>query len=192
MNQKGIAMVTAIVLALVVSATAAVVLSLTFRRFELSAFRTDHAVATGSSEAGFQYSFARLDKDRNYNDPNFPGPPNGFKETVQRKRFSAAPETTGVTDEIGSAANAAAEYVVTCHRSAMPTADLALDEQPVAQRGLHMGALTGGGKHVIVRIRFYTAVDIDNIAPLSASKAAILTGRPYRVRSDSTFGTGGS
>ena len=63
MNQKGIAMVTAIVLALVVSATAAVVLSLTFRRFELSAFRTDHAVAMASAEAGFQYAFARLDKD---------------------------------------------------------------------------------------------------------------------------------
>ena len=63
MNQKGIAMVTAIVLALVVSATVAVVLSLTFRRFELSAFRTDHAVAAAASEAGLQYAFARLDKD---------------------------------------------------------------------------------------------------------------------------------
>ena len=62
-NQRGVAMVTAIVLAVIVSAIAAGVLSLTMRRFELSAFRTDHAVAAATSEAGFQYAFARLDKD---------------------------------------------------------------------------------------------------------------------------------
>ena len=56
-------MVTAIVLALIVSVLAAGVLNLTMRRFELSAFRTDHAVAMASAEAGFQYAFARLDKD---------------------------------------------------------------------------------------------------------------------------------
>ena len=61
-------MVTAIVLALIVSATAAVVLSMTFRRFELSAFRTDHAVAEATAEAGFQYAFARLGKDQQFRD----------------------------------------------------------------------------------------------------------------------------
>ena len=57
-------MVMAIVLALIVSVLAVGVLSLTMRRFELSAFRTDHAVAEAAAEAGFQYAFARLDQDQ--------------------------------------------------------------------------------------------------------------------------------
>lgn len=170
-------MVTAIMLALVVSVTAAVALSLTFRRFELSAFRTDHEVAYSSSEAGLQYAFARL---------NIRIPPT-FQTLVQNKRLGVAPATTLVPAD-----NAAAEYVVVCHRAAMLTADLALDEQPAAQQGLHMGAKVVtdptaptfgqyvGGKHVIVRIRFFTAADTPPVA-----------NRTYRVRSSSNFGTGG-
>lgn len=62
-NQRGIALPTAIVAALVVSITALVVLNLTMRRFELSAFRSDHVISMVSSEAGFQYAFARLNAD---------------------------------------------------------------------------------------------------------------------------------
>lgn len=169
-------MVTAIVLALVVSVTAALVLNMTFRRFELSVFRTDRSVAGGSSEVGFQYAFARLDKDRLYNDPAFPAPPvgNGFKETVQRKRNSrgaaAIPDT--------GAANDAAEYVVTCHAAA------AADEDQVVE-AIHMGS--SAGKHLTVRIRFFTAADI---AALPAAQQAIVTNRPYKVRSRTNFGTG--
>ena len=63
-GERGIAMVTAIAMALIVSIMAAVVLNLTFRRFEMSAFRTQHAVGMAGSEAGFQYAFARLDRDQ--------------------------------------------------------------------------------------------------------------------------------
>ncbi len=62
-GQRGIALATAIVAALVVSITALVVLNLTMKRFELSAFRSDHTISLVSSEAGFQYAFARLDLD---------------------------------------------------------------------------------------------------------------------------------
>ncbi len=62
-DERGIALPTAIVAALVVSITALVVLNLTMRRFELSAFRSDHARSLIASESGFQYAFARLDLD---------------------------------------------------------------------------------------------------------------------------------
>ena len=169
MSQKGIAMVMAIVLALIVSVTAAVVLSLTMRRFELSAFRTDHAVAAGTAEAGFQYAFARLDQDTAYTDANFPGAV-GFAAVVQAKRNSL-----GAVARPGdrSANDFAAEYVLTCDASV-----------PIAQRdelvpALHMGA-AAAGKHVTLRIRFFTAGDPPPVA-----------GRQYRVRSFSDFGTGG-
>ncbi len=150
-------MVTAIVLALIVSVTAAVVLSLTFRRFELSAFRTDHAVAAGTAEAGFQYTFARLDQDA------------VFRTAVQNKRTTLGP---AARPGDRSASDFAAEYVLTCDASV-----------PAAQRdelvpALHMGAAVAG-KHVTLRIRFFTAADSP---PFAA--------RPYRVRSFSNFGTG--
>lgn len=62
-GEEGIALATAIVAAVVISITALVILNLSMRRFEMSAFRSDHTVALVSSEAGFQYVFARLDHD---------------------------------------------------------------------------------------------------------------------------------
>ena len=172
-------MVTAIVLALVVSVTAALVLNMTFRRFELSAFRTDRAVAGGTSEAGFQYVFARLARD------------NAFRTAVETKRLALGAGAQ-------PANNAAAEYVISCHDDPAAAEDVVLDpdgagnQQPPA---LHMGGVLDatspgglrGGKHVRLRIRFFTAADIALLPP---AQAAILTSRPYRVRSFSWFGTG--
>ncbi|MBI3322503.1 MAG: hypothetical protein HYZ94_02365 [Candidatus Omnitrophica bacterium] len=62
-GERGIALATAIVAALLISVTALVVLGVSMRRFELSAARSDHARAMVSSEAGLQYAFARLAKD---------------------------------------------------------------------------------------------------------------------------------
>ena len=59
--EHGVAMVTAIAVAIVVSLTAATVLNLTWRRFELSASRSDRDVALAAAEVGLQYAFARLD-----------------------------------------------------------------------------------------------------------------------------------
>ena len=137
-GQRGMAMVTAIVLAIIVSVTAAVVLNLTFRRFELSAFRTDHSIAATSAEAGFQYAFARLDRDTTYTNPNYPGAV-GFRAVVQAK--------------------APAEWVVTCD-SSVPVAQR--DELVPA---LHMGGVPDGsggvkgGKHLTVRILFLRPAD---------------------------------
>ena len=169
MNQKGVAMVTAIVLALVVSVTAALVLNLTFRRFELSAFRTDRAVAGGTAEAGFQYTFARLDRDRTYTDPAFPGF-TGFREVVQRKR-----------DILGAgsipAGNAPAEYVITCHDAA------AADENQLVP-AIHMGP-AAAGKHLTIRIRFF-----HNEPAAGFTDTVPIANRPYRVRSFTNYGTG--
>ena len=160
MNQRGIAMVSAMLLAAIVSALAVLVINLTFRRFALSAFRTDHMVAEASAEGGFQYAFARLKQDA------------AFRTAVQAKR-----------DALGRGAipanNAAAEYVVTCD-----------DTIPVAQRDelvpeLHMG-VAAAGKHLTLRIRFF-----HNEPLLGFTDAVPLANRPYRIRSSSSFGTGG-
>lgn len=161
-------MVTAILAALIVSLTAAVVLNMTFRRFELSAFRTDHAVAGLEAEAGLQFAFARL-------------PDPAFQAAVQLKRTALGAGAIGVND-------ARAEYIVSCLADLDPnTAGVqAPDEQVTA---IHMGGARPagttvdgtGGKHVTVRIRFFTNADA---APIAA--------RPYRVRASANYGTGGS
>ena len=65
MIARGFALAIAVVAALLVSITAAVVLGLTYRSLYLSVFQTDHTVAFYSAEAGVQYTFARL----NLNNP---------------------------------------------------------------------------------------------------------------------------
>ena len=77
-GRRGIALPTAIVAVLVVSITAVVVVNLTMRRFEMSAFRSDRAITRVSAEAGFKYAFTRLDTDptfentvRTDNDPPY-------------------------------------------------------------------------------------------------------------------------
>lgn len=90
MGQRGVALATAIVAALVISLTALVVLNLTMKRFELSAFRSDHAISAVSCEAGFQYAFARLDADpvfdnavRTDNDPPYVLSPQAVGANIQ-------------------------------------------------------------------------------------------------------------
>lgn len=173
-------MVMAIVLALVVSVTTALVLNMTFRRFDLSAFRTDHSVAAATSEAGLQYAFARMDKDLTSTIPAFPGV-SGFRNRVQAKRnnLGAGP----IADN-----TAAAEYVVTSDAS------VAADELvPALQMGGKVDITPGsptfgqyvGRKNVTLRIRFFnTAAPFNDVPPIA--------NRPYKVRSFSNFGTGGS
>ena len=191
-------MVTAIVLALIVSVIAAGILSLTMRRFELSAFRTAHAVGMASSESGLQYAFARLDQDTAYVDPDFPAPPAtpGLKGAVEAKRLSVALATTPV-----AADNANADYIIRCHDDPAITEDEILDPAgPAGPTGLHMDskvdAIQGsptfgqyvGGKHVTVRIRYFTPADVAAMA--NGPLKTVLSTRPYRVRAYSNYGTG--
>ena len=182
-------MVTAVILALVVSATAAVVLTLTLRRFELSAFRTDHAVAEASAEAGLQYAFARLDKDSTSTNSNFPSV-QGFKKLVQAKREKMGTNGVDLYDE-------KAEYIVSCHHDPGITEDEILDPPgtgPLQPAALHMGGVLAtaapgglrGGKHVRVLIRFFTDKDLAT----SAARLQVPAGRPYRVKASSFYGTG--
>ena len=91
-------MVTAIVLALIVSVLAAGVLNLTMRRFELSALRTDHAVAMASAEAGFQYAFTRLANDLTFqNNVDLKAP--GYYLIYCHANPNFPPEFQGAPDE---------------------------------------------------------------------------------------------
>lgn len=162
-GQKGVAMATAIVLALIVSVLVAGVLSLTMRRFELSAFRTDHAVAAVTSEAGFQYAFARLAADDAV-----------FGVAVRAKRNALGAGAIAAGDQ-------RAEYVVSCHdKPEQVPPDLDDDREDLLVPEIHMG-----NKHVRIRIRFFNQADID-----AGFYPAALAARPYRVRSFSYFGTG--
>ena len=83
-SERGIALATALVAAVVVSILAVVAINLTFRRFELSAFRTDHGISGHASEAGIRYAFERLRIDpafeaavRADDTPDGGGPRNG-------------------------------------------------------------------------------------------------------------------
>ena len=62
-NEKGIALVMAIIAALLVSISAAIVLNMTYRSFYLSVFQTDHAVGFYAAESGVQYAESRLEFD---------------------------------------------------------------------------------------------------------------------------------
>ncbi|MDO8729998.1 MAG: hypothetical protein Q7J69_02270 [Candidatus Omnitrophota bacterium] len=170
-GQKGVAMVTAIVLALIVSVLVAGVLSLTMRRFELSAFRTDHTVAAGTSEAGLQYAFARLAAD----DAVF-----GAAVRAKRNALGNGPIADGT---------AAAEYVVTSDASV--PANQRDELEPALQMGGKVDTTVDsptfgqyvGRKNVTLRIRFFNTA-LNDVPPIA--------NRPYKVRSVSNFGTGGS
>ena len=126
------ALVTAIGFALVIFLTAMVVLNQTYRRFQLSAHRTDHAIGQSAAEAGLQYAFARLDKD------------GVFRTSVQNKRLALGAGPIDPNDP-------RAEYVITCHPSGFTPDATVLP--------LHMGNPSPSGKHVTVRIRYLLAVD---------------------------------
>lgn len=163
-REQGIAMVTALMAALLVSITAAVVLNMTLRRFELSAFRTDHTVATHEAEAGLQYAFARLARD------------GAFRTAVQNKQSGGRQ----------------AYYALSCNPNAdvdPVTPGVQLPDEQVS--ALHMGgtltppAVDGtGGKHAVVRIIFGGGLG------LPAGEPALPPGAQYRVRATTDFGTG--
>lgn len=67
-DERGVALPTAIVVALMVSVTAVALLNFVMARFELSAQRSDHSISRLSCEAGFQYAFTRLDNDPAFED----------------------------------------------------------------------------------------------------------------------------
>lgn len=166
-SERGSALVIAMAAAVFVSIIVAVVMNLSIRRFELSAQRTDHEVAKMSSEAGLQYAFARLASTGAAGD--------AFRARVQ----AASP----------------GEYTIACHLAQQGLVASATVEQ---DNGLHVGAkintevaddgtpgpLNGqyvGGKHVRIRIHFFTGVGAD-VAPDPA--------RPYRVRVSTNFAEG--
>jgi hypothetical protein len=74
-------MLTALVAALLVSLTAIVTMNLVSRRFHLTAFGSDHAVALAASEGGVQYALARL-----WRDPTF--------ESTVRNHIGSNPPTS--------------------------------------------------------------------------------------------------
>lgn len=130
-GERGVAMATAIALAIIVALLVSAVLSLTWRRFELSAHRTDHEVAKASAEAGFQYVFARMDRDTTFADPAYPAAQPGFRNVID-------------------AASPAGAYVISCD----PAVAAGVRLIPALHMGGRMqGGELVGGKHVTVRIQ---------------------------------------
>lgn len=80
LGQRGIALPTAVAAALVISITALAVLGLTMRRLDLSVFRSDHAVAMASAEAGIQCAFSAL------------AAPTAFEAAVRAKAVNPFPD----------------------------------------------------------------------------------------------------
>lgn len=162
-GERGVAMVTAMAAALIISIMAIAVLNMTLRRFELSAFRTDRAVAGAEAEAGVRYAFAWLLVPAN-------------QLLVQNAK-----------------ANERQRYfALSCNPAADVDLDAPGVQAPDRQvPALHMGgtltppAVDGvGGKHVVVRIIFGGG------AGLPAGEAPLPPGAQYRVRSRTVFGTG--
>ncbi len=69
-SERGIALVTAIVAALVISLSAVVILNMTFRRFELSSQRRDRSISLAGIEGATRYIFQRCDVDPNWREDN--------------------------------------------------------------------------------------------------------------------------
>ncbi len=67
-NNKGVALAVAVTVSLMVSLLAAVVLNVTFRRFNLSFFQQSRSIAMYASEAGIQYVDTRLKADTTFRD----------------------------------------------------------------------------------------------------------------------------
>ena len=156
--QKGSALITAIGGALLVSITAAAVINVAWRRFELSAMRRDRAVTLAVAESGFQYVFARLDTDTT------------FRTRINQRRTSVIPLLPDIPPEQFTGPRAAAAtYIVGCHRNeaGAPLSGLANGQNDGArERDDRMHMYTEGppyspnnGKHVLVRVKFMILQD---------------------------------
>ena len=159
-SQQGLALITAMAAAVIISLTAAVVMGVTWRRMEMSALRSDHLVSQMASEAGLQYAFARLDKDT----------AGAFKAAIQAK---------GAND-----------YIIRCHDDTTITEDLPLipalhvgakvDTAPDSPSEPQTYGQYTGGKHVTIRIRYNAAGWGTPPDPA----------RPYKITASSDFATG--
>ncbi|MBI3616293.1 MAG: hypothetical protein HY211_07230 [Candidatus Omnitrophica bacterium] len=119
---KGVALALAVTLALLVSLLAAVVLSVTFRRFNLSFFQESRAIAFSAAEGGLQYADARLRLDTTYTDSNFPGV-NGFANVVKTKSAQSGNPPYLVSSFATTAAARAAGHIDS--REALDKPDIA-------------------------------------------------------------------
>ena len=148
-NSAGVALVTAIAGALLISVSAAALVGLAWRRFELTAMRTDRAVTLAATESGLQYVFARLDADP------------GFRDRVRVRRETAGPPAIQHDQWLDPPHAVNGTYIVGCHLTGL--ADRGIEyvgPTPIRERDdrMHMLYTEGSsdpntGKHVRVRVR---------------------------------------
>lgn len=98
-NNKGVALAIAVTVSLMVSLLAAVVLNVTFRRFNLSFFQQSRAIALYASEAGIQYVDTRLKVDET------------FRNTVLARSRSTTPPSWYIVSSMTTAEARAAGHV---------------------------------------------------------------------------------
>ncbi len=172
-NENGFALATALTAAVVVSIIALAVLNMTLRRFELSTFRTDRAIAGAEADAGLQYVFARLTLDTTYTNPAFPGAV-GFAAVVQAASAGGAPNHYEIRcHDLPGAEN---QIVPQLHLGAKINTERADDGTPGPLFGQYVG-----GKHLAIEVRF------DPAGPGGAEQ-------PYQIRAFAAYGnlTGGA
>lgn len=102
MNNKGVALAVAITVSLMISLLAAVVLNITFRRFNLSFFQQSRAIALYASEAGIQYVDTRLKVDAGVG---------GFLQRVQARSRSTTPPSWYIVSSMTTAQARAAGHI---------------------------------------------------------------------------------
>lgn len=127
-NEQGMALVTAMAAALIISVLAAVVLNMTWRRFEMSAFRSDRAIAGAEAEAAMRYAFARLDLDQAFHD----------------RVVAKAPKAYVITCDAGIPPGQRDELIPELHQGAKVDPN-----GPVDPKVRYVG-----GKHVTVKIKY--------------------------------------
>ena len=94
-SERGVVLMLAIVMSLIVFLIVTAALNVTFGRFNLSFMRTDHSTAFYAAEAGVRYAFARLELDTTYEDnlfktePLATRPQPGFANAVRHAAIHA-------------------------------------------------------------------------------------------------------
>jgi len=111
-NNKGVALAIAITVSLMVSLLAAVVLNITFQRFNLSFFQQSRAIALYASEAGIQYADTRLKVDTT------------FRNAVLARSRSTTPPSWYIVSSMTTAQARAAGHIGASESVDLTTPDL--------------------------------------------------------------------
>lgn len=171
-NEDGLAMVTAIAAALVVALTAAAVLTITFRRFEFSVFRSDRSAALAETDGATRWIFRRLEVGP---DPAHPPPVHtNYAEHVRAALIASAGGGPGGTADPADPYVISPEAAGTSVNVRYNNAEMTLEVDEQAQ-ALNLARPV----HVII-----------DFEPQQAGNPVPNSDRRFRIHASAEFGTG--